>query len=43
MQPYFNPTRCNMEDNLNFFQMEDHLKLLPMEDELKNYNATKNN
>ena len=25
MHPYFNPTRRNMEDDLNFFEMEDDL------------------
>ena len=25
MQPYFNPTIWNIEDDLNFFQMEDYL------------------
>ena len=28
MQPYFNPTRRNMEDNLNIFEMEDDLNVL---------------
>jgi hypothetical protein len=51
MQPYFNPTRRNMEDVLNIFEngrqltiflKEDNLIfLLKMEDEPKQNNATK--
>ena len=32
MQPYFNPTRRNMEDDLKFFQMEGNLNFIQMED-----------
>jgi transglutaminase/protease-like cytokinesis protein 3 len=44
MHPYFNPTRSNMEDNLNilkwkttsiFLKKEDDLNFLKMEDDLK--------
>ena len=44
MQPYFNPTRWNMEDDLNFFQngrrpyfskVEDDLNFFKMEDDKK--------
>ena len=50
MQPYVNPTRRNMDDNLNKFAMEDDLnffekgrrpQFLEMEDDLKKTNATK--
>ena len=34
MQPYFNPTRSNMEDNLNCFENKDNLIFLKMEDDL---------
>ena len=34
MQPYLNPTRSNMEDNLNTLIMEDDLIFFKMEDNL---------
>ena len=34
MQPYFNPTRRNMENDLNIFEMEDNLNFWKMEDDL---------
>ena len=34
MQPYVNPTRKNMEDDLNILKMEDDLNCLKMEDDL---------
>jgi hypothetical protein len=35
MRPYSNPTRRNMEDNLNILEMENDLRFLKMVDELK--------
>jgi hypothetical protein len=52
MQPYSNPTRRNMEDDLNifengrrplFFLKEDDLNFFENEDDLKKNYATKNN
>jgi hypothetical protein len=34
VQPYFNPTRRNMEDDLNILKMEDNLNLFQMEEDL---------
>ena len=33
MQPYSNPTRRNMEDDLNILEMEDDLNFLKKEDD----------
>jgi hypothetical protein len=41
MQPYSNPTRRNIEDNLNFFLKEDDLFFLNGRQPQQN-NATKN-
>ena len=35
MQPYSNPTRRNMEDDLNILKMEDDLNLFENEDDIK--------
>ena len=37
MQPYFNPTRWNIEDDFNILKMEDDLNFLKMEDDLNNF------
>ena len=52
LQPYSNPTRRNVEDDLNIFEngrrpqflkKEDDQIFLKIEDDLKKNNATKNN
>ena len=34
MQPYINPARTNIEDNLNIFKMEGDLNFFEIEDDL---------
>ena len=34
MQPYFDPTRRKMEDNLKYLKKEDYLICFQMEDDL---------